>query len=42
MTRKTSMRRVVEGIERYILPGDRLTSPKAAKGKYLRGFSMTA
>ena len=25
------VRRVVEGNERYILPGDRLTSPKAAK-----------
>ena len=39
---EVSIRRVVEGNERYILPGDRLTSPKAAKEKYLRGFSMTA
>jgi hypothetical protein len=36
------MRRVVEGNERYFMPGDRLTSPKAAKGRYLRGFRMTA
>ncbi len=40
--RRKSVRRVVEGSERYILPGDRLTSPKAAKGKDLRGFRMTA
>ena len=42
LTRRTLMRRMVEGNERYILPGDRLTSPKAAKERNLRGSRMAA